>query len=187
MTRIPVRKLMNDALKAESFPTDWTGHEEDDDLTVYQVDRCSSCDKYTDAYGYCNNRRCEHYREQESDRGPMINYRYPLPVSFTTPERGAWAIRDLPLCITEVDGEYALALCGGGMNMVWEIAEAFMRLGYLPPVAYTYLPDYSDKKQDATYRWIVGGCRRALRENVRLAKQEAASGLLNLSRLGKRR
>jgi hypothetical protein len=95
----------------------------------------------------------------------MMNYAYPLeslridmrgtllgdsvPDSIgahgfpTTVHEAAHALRGLPLCIIErLDGEgYELALTGGGMDLSWEICEAFVRLGFLPPVHFCDLPD----------------------------------------------
>ena len=54
----------------------------------------------------------------------------------------------LNICIVRVtdigperDDEYGLALTGGGMNLAWDIAGAYVLLGYVPPVAlYGSLP-----------------------------------------------
>jgi len=80
--------------------------------------------------------------EQWGSEGPMMNYYTPLdPISTFTPEQAAWAIRDFPLCIVAVDGEnYGLALTGGGMDLSWEIAGAFIALGYYPPAHIDRLP-----------------------------------------------
>lgn len=73
-----------------------------------------------------------------SFEGPMMNYFYLL-------ERGGygsraidltqWAAKldGLPLCAVELDGDYGLALTGGGMDLGWEVAEAHLRLGYRVP------------------------------------------------------
>lgn len=45
----------------------------------------------------------------------------------------AGLIKDLPLCVVWIDGTLGLALTGGGMDLSWEIAEAFIRLGWYPP------------------------------------------------------
>lgn len=69
--------------------------------------------------------------------GPQMNYVYPVIDDTDDAERnGQWAynIRHLPLCVVELDGYTGLALTGGGMDLSWEIAEAFVRIGYRPPV-----------------------------------------------------
>jgi hypothetical protein len=65
--------------------------------------------------------------------GPMMNYYYPLEESD-----GEWrsfdavaaalAVADLPVCVVEMDGDYGLALTGGGMDLSWEICAAYVAL-----------------------------------------------------------
>lgn len=66
--------------------------------------------------------------------GPMMNYYYPLdtPHSFD-PQQAALKLVDLPVCLVSFANEYALALTGGGMDLSWEICEAYVRLGEAPP------------------------------------------------------
>lgn len=67
---------------------------------------------------------------------PMMNYRYPLPDYDGVPEDDQVKLRDTCLVLVEFDGEYFLALSGGGMDLSWEIARAYMLLGYLPPLHF---------------------------------------------------
>lgn len=106
--------------------------------------------------------------------GPMMNYLWALPdrgEAFEL-ESAADAIGPLlPLCAVELQdtGEIALALTGGGMDLSWEIAEAYIRLGYLPPFALAPLPDmagYAEARPDVAAamvrtcevmrRWVDG-------------------------------
>lgn len=105
-------------------------------------------------------------RDGGAVEGPMMSYDYPLPGA-----RYTWAhaerIADLPLCIVydnDADEDaYSLALTGGGMDLSWEICEAFMRLGFLPPVHFADgLPGMAGKGRSETDRWIIAGCRRSL-------------------------
>lgn len=66
--------------------------------------------------------------------GPMMNYWYPVRIEDNAD--AARKLVDLPLCVVEVDGETGLALTGGGMDLSWEICEAFIRLGHYPPVHF---------------------------------------------------
>jgi len=69
---------------------------------------------------------------------PMMNYYYPLPDRYDFDDEDARKINHLPLCIiyfTESE-EYALALTGGGMDLSWQICEAYICLGYYPPVHF---------------------------------------------------
>lgn len=100
--------------------------------------------------------------------GPMMNYSYALPGFDMDPGEAAEAIADLPLCLVNFEDEsndeaWALALTGGGMDLTWSIAEAFMRLGYLPPAAYCKLPDYWGDTLTRRRKWILAGCARSLR------------------------
>lgn len=86
----------------------------------------------------------------ESSDGPMMNFLYPVAEEDESTARDwAYAIRDLPLCVVEVDGRHGLALTGGGMNLSWEIARAFVAIGYRPPVDVVSLPrmvDHTDER-----------------------------------------
>ncbi len=91
---------------------------------------------------------------------PMMNYYYPLPGEFDGED--AAKIDHLPLCIVHFleDDSYALALTGGGMNLSWEICEAHMRLGYLPPTHFR-LPRMAGTPPNERNRWIIDGCIRS--------------------------
>lgn len=72
------------------------------------------------------------------DWGPMMNYAYPISGD---PEKLAWAINGLPLCVVRAeDDDTYLALTGGGMDLTWEIARAYVRCGFAPPVHFCKLP-----------------------------------------------
>lgn len=105
------------------------------------------------------------------NEGPMMNFRYSVDVRRVGgPEEAAKAIYSLPLCIVDLNhGGYYLALTGGGMDLTWEIAEAYMRLGYLPPTFCHDLPRYWGKTNPVD-RWIVEGCIRGV--NVLFGWQE---------------
>jgi hypothetical protein len=95
--------------------------------------------------------------------GPMMNYYYPVDSYGFDPHEAARALAHLPLCVVEIDGDkYGLALSGGGMDLSWEICEAFMRIGSLPPVHFCELPAMAGRGTSARDRWILSGCRRSL-------------------------
>lgn len=95
----------------------------------------------------------DHLMEVEAvmwgDEGPMMNYWYPLDESTYSswskfdPKDAALKLADLPLCVVEVDGQYGLALTGGGMDLSWDICKAFVALGYLPPAHFADLPNFA--------------------------------------------
>lgn len=167
----PVKNLRNCALMVESRMRDWSeGYPER--WEYWEAADCSECGKVVvGARGedrHCNvdhESSCQGYVCSE---GPMMSYSYALPGFRMSPEEAAKAIADLPLCLVnfedeEDDSEWALALTGGGMDLTWEIVEAYMRLGYLPPVDKCRLPDYSGHTYTRRRRWILAGCARSCR------------------------
>ncbi|MET0711063.1 MAG: hypothetical protein ABWZ30_00965 [Jiangellaceae bacterium] len=67
---------------------------------------------------------------------PVMSFWYPLPAAGENPIESARVLDGLPLCVVEVDGEWGLALTGGGQNMSAQIVEAHVRLGHLPPAQF---------------------------------------------------
>ena len=95
---------------------------------------------------------------------PMMNYYYPLP-NFRLEPGEAQTILELhagAVVLALVDEEPVLALSGGGMDLSWDICEAFMLLGYLPPVHFCDLPEFAGLKWTEKTRWILAGCRQSL-------------------------
>lgn len=95
--------------------------------------------------------------------GPMMNYFYPLGPErdgWDDPEEMARRIAGLPLCIVRLDGEMGLALTGGGMDLSWEICEAYTRLGCLPPTHFEP-PAMSGRGTSDRDRYLVAAYRRA--------------------------
>jgi hypothetical protein len=95
-----------------------------------------------------------------------MNYFYPLPdesrYGGALDKYDAQAIINLPLCLVNLEtGEYGLALTGGGMDLSWEICEAYIRLGYLPPFHFCDLPRMAGRGTSARDRAIIRGCKRS--------------------------
>ncbi len=114
----------------------------------------------------------------DSAEGPMMNYWYPCPVVEDDPEAAALAIGDLPLCVVEIDGEgWGLGLTGGGMDLSWEIAEAFCRLGQLPPVHYADLPAMAwgntSPENTARRQYVLAAMLRSLEVTAERAQWRA--------------
>lgn len=107
------------------------------------------------------------------NEGPMMNSRYPIDVRRVGgPRDAARAIKHLPLCIVDIDQAYYLALTGGGMDFSWEIAEAYMCLGYLPPQFVHDLPHMAGRKlSDPRTKWVLEGVRKAVRVQRDWAQQ----------------
>jgi hypothetical protein len=109
-----------------------------------------------------------------STSGPAMNYVYALPGWDPSSLIGVLSerlIAHLPLCIVRDAGRmgehaYGLALTGGGMNFSWEICEAYMRLGYIPPVTFAQdLPEIGRGNSDVD-QWIVKGAMESMRRAV---------------------
>lgn len=121
----------------------------DDDLVPALI--CFDCD-----HKIVNVEKCDGHVSQAE--GPVMNYYYPVEISDC--ERAAIALARLPLCVVkfEDDDRTALALTGGGMDFSWEICEAFIAIGELPPLFATDLPGMAGKRLDAKSRLIVAAC-----------------------------
>lgn len=124
----------------------------------------------------------------EEPEAPMMDYYYPLPDfvdmlrmrGWSLEEAGRQVATDLPLCIVGFGDEekYGLALTGGGMDLSWEICEAHMRLGYLPPFHFaSHLPRMADLTLDERVRWVIAGCQRSCQVMRRRAVEGARAAL----------
>jgi hypothetical protein len=122
---------------------------------------------------------------EHGSEGPVMNFLWPVEHARVTPADAAYNLRDLPLCVV-VDGYdeneiVGLALTGGGMDLSWEIAQAYISIGFLPPLALLDLPNMAGPhpawKRDvvAAYRrglaWMIENCQSRL---TRLDDTEAS-------------
>jgi hypothetical protein len=77
------------------------------------------------------------------------------------------------LCVIKLrDGQTGLALTGGGMDLSWEICEAFVKLGFYPPAHFARLPKMAGRGEDKHDRRIIAKCRESLKIKARWAKNE---------------
>lgn len=153
-----------------------------------EASRCEECGHVDLAYGEERCPKCdEGYLWAD---GPMMNNWYLLPDDIfrygTDPlpadeVEAAKRLVSLPLCIVEphfnadsrqTPSDWGMALTGGGMDLIWEIAEAYMRLGYLPP-ARLRLPKMAGYDPNDRRRWIVEGLIRAGEITSSWAKRSA--------------
>lgn len=143
--------------------------------------RCSECDTaMLGEHGEQQHREldpksaCDGYVGSD---GPMMNFLYALPV-LPDDEAIVAALADLPLCVitlpNAIEGEDTfLALTGGGMDMSWYIVEAYVRLGYLPPV-YFSLPSFAGTSLTPQREMIIEACKESQRVAARSAKHALA-------------
>jgi hypothetical protein len=181
---IDVRELHYGALDVASVNYDWTEHEIGSDWEPYEAAECQECEHVSVDPGEERCPRCvakgaEGYLD--SREGPMMNYYYPLPGFSDDPREASARLVDLPLCLVRIGGPteedvWALALTGGGMDLRWEICEAFMRLGYLPPAHFADLPKMSGRGTSRRDRVIIRACLRSF-DAVKSQAVGAARGL----------
>lgn len=133
-------------------------------VIIYEDDHADGCETEGDARDL--------YAE-----GPMMNYFYPVEIKYE--EAAARDIVDLPLCVVNINGVTGLALTGGGMDLSWEIAEAFIRLGFYPPVHFARLPIMAGHTLTPDREVII----KAMAESVRTKRSHLNSAQAELDRV----
>lgn len=106
--------------------------------------------------------------------GPMMNFRYPIRLDRVGGQvDAAFVLIDLPLVvITDPEGgEDFIALSGGGMDLSWEICEAYMRLGYLPPTHFN--PERMCKEDSELNRAIVAAYQKSCEVQISWLERRA--------------
>ena len=164
----PVEDLYYSMIDVQPVNFDWSeGYTEKWDYLALSC--CEKCGKeITGRNGEAHNdldpdSDCDGYVPE--NEGPMMNYYYPLPEFDGDTMDAAKKLINTPLVIVEFldSGDYALALSGGGMDLSWEICEAYMRLGYLPPAHFCRLPQMAGRGTGQKDRWIIDACERSLK------------------------
>lgn len=102
-----------------------------------------------------------------------MSYWYPLGVSDLDPEEAARKIVGTSLCVVQVSGDYGLALTGGGQDLTWSIIEAFVRLGFLPPLDHNQPPKMAGLNPNTEKNaYLLAACRQSFVEaNERITFQ----------------
>lgn len=179
--RYDVERLYVGSLHTSSIEYDWgSGYTEGGEQRwqSFEAPSCPECDAYArwdeeentwvcrSAPGECENAGGEVDPFDNGAEGPMMNYYYPLEDLGRASDvyDAAERIRDLPLCVVDFDesgGGYALALTGGGMDLSWEICEAFTRLGFLPPLHFCDLPRMSGYPRGEPDLYVIEACKRS--------------------------
>lgn len=130
--------------------------------TVVVMENGGGNEKHCDATPF----ECDGYLS--TAEGPMMNYWYPIEISDGYD--AAELIADLPLCVVQINGTFGLALTGGGMDLSWEICEAFTKLGELPPVHFCNLPRMAGRGKSPKDRYIISACRASLMVRMKRCK-----------------
>lgn len=109
---------------------------------------------------------------------PLMNYAYPLPRGVRSTD--SWHRIMSCTTIVVIDGKDYLALTGGGMDLTWEICEAYINCGYWPPAYFAgRLPKMSGRGASERDRMIINACRVSLR-NMAEAQMRSFYELDNL-------
>jgi hypothetical protein len=117
---------------------------------------------------------------------PMMNYLWPLPEYDrydNTPGEDQWRLYEHggSVCLVTVNDTTYIALTGGGMDLSSHIIEAYLLLGYSPPLdLITGKSDlFYDVSDIDTRSWLVAGALRSC-EVVKLWATRAEERLHNL-------
>jgi hypothetical protein len=192
MKRDPIKGMSCEAIDTKPIDYTWDGKtcdldETGEGWTFWEATRCETCKAIIVGRGNVGGEKHRHCAGASDDteddactcdgyvsetEGPMMSYFYPLAIDDA--EEAARKLVDLPVCVVSVDGKHGLALTGGGMDLSWEICEAHMLLGCLPPVHFADLPGIVGRGTSARDRWIVAGCLKACAVSARWAKDRAS-------------
>ncbi len=178
MTTTVRESLSLAAVEVISKPYDWVEEGEGEGWNTVPVPgvKCSNCRaifsdrEVDDVCTFC--REEDGYLEERVSQ-PAMNYVWPLPVfsSDAVEAQGILTAAQINICLVQVtdigpgcDDEYGLALTGGGMNLAWDIARAYVLLGYVPPATlYDNLPCFAgqDNRQEP-FASVLKACHQGI-------------------------
>lgn len=103
-----------------------------------EVDECEACrDSLDDLSELLREAFTEACRDNREAFEPQMNYRYSIPERMDAEWAAARILESgLPLVVVRCDGLPYLALAGGGVDLSWEICEAYMALDLYPPAHF---------------------------------------------------
>lgn len=163
ITRTGDRFTVEPAYKGTS---EWT----DDEPAGFPSEFTEAIDDGEDDYrdtlaAACEERLSDRRGDEEAGLVPMMSCYYPLP--GYSGDEGADQLKlanlPLPLCLARVNGEVVLALTGGGMDLTWEICQAFVVLGFRPPVTFCRPPRMSGWENEPDKFLTLKLCRESAR------------------------
>jgi hypothetical protein len=100
--------------------------------------------------------------QEAGDYSPTMNYAYPLGRNDSFGAEDADKIKDLPLVLIEMGGDYYLALTGGGMDFSWEICAGYVRLGFCPPFHFASGLPKMAQNADRDMRLVIAGAKKTM-------------------------
>lgn len=118
--------------------------------------------------------------EMDSCQGPMMNYVYTLP-HFRGDLDAASKLNGC-ICLVEFSPEnqdkglpeFGLALTGGGMDLSWVIAGAYVDLGYRPPASVvSRLPEFAGDTMTERKALIIQAMREECERRIQWARNDS--------------
>lgn len=187
----PIEEMNLTSIDIKPVNIDWSDLESGVDYEWFEAIECTECKQlilFNDGSEDESDHKdgCDAAFTVEGGEGPMMNYFYPL--EDKPGKEAAKKIAHLPLCLLyfEEEDSWGLVLTGGGMDLSWEICEAFMCLGELPPVHFANLPMMSGRGTSEKDKWIIKGCLAAVKAMSLQMKYKEGS-LTELARLSELR
>lgn len=164
---ITIDSLSAEFVQAQPIDRDWSDGwgEAWESADPHECEECGHIAIARAGFYRCENEDCENHDADIDtyDDGPMMNYAYPIG---ELSDDDLANLIDLPLTyITwrrEFESDHELALSGGGMDLSWEICEAYIRLGYLPPHHFAALPAMAGRGSSARDKAIIAACRASV-------------------------
>jgi len=95
---------------------------------------------------------------------PMINILYPLPGLNMDPSAAQVRLIGFNVVVVLVDEKPFLAPSACGVNLSWDVCNAYITLGYHPPISFADLPDMGlspDRKKIAIIAAMITSVDRA--------------------------
>ena len=168
--------LSNEAIFVQAQPLDWQSLEQSKRWkTVYpDIDSMSVADAecYTgESYDDIDLARIEldeHFSENSHYFTPMHSYYYPIPYLANSRDAQAILLSNISDCIlVELEDEqYALALKSTGSDYSWEIAKAYILLGYLPPFTFCNLPELAEDTDKEVIKACMMSCMEVCNQSL---------------------
>jgi len=103
---------------------------------------------------------------------PMMCYYYPLPGLRYTVHEAQMRVLNTACVVATVGGEPVLALGGGGMDLTWDIIEAYVLLGLMPPLHFCNPPYTLDQMHPTKRALLLNACRASLYFAQRICEQD---------------
>lgn len=177
------KNLRTDNVLSKPIGLDWMDYLQDmfnyESLESLSVGQCHVCGEVVVVENWLSEDRHDSFDPQADCDGyvsgvqPRCNTLYPVHgwgtgYSLKMIELTDWQVEQfssLPLMLVWLNGSTGLflTLTGCGSDMTWDIAAAYMTLGFLPPVYLLPPPKLASEPLTDRKEWILEGCERSAR------------------------